>query len=329
MDLSEGHCCVRVLAISAHPGNAAIPSLHPPRDFALYGLTVRSVLDLPGWPACAGPGVPDVTILREPLATPLVDGPPYSARSLLEDGAIHLGVRGVARYRASGGNEIRVDPDPAARPEDVRLYLTGAMMGTILHQRGSFPLHASCVTIAGKGIALAGPSGAGKSTLVAALLQRGASLVSDDVCVLTPLSSGRFGVWRSAARTRLDADALAALDWPDQQLETAGGNRGKLLVPVDTSADAGDPVALHRVYVLRDGEGEPRTESLEGLEAVTALVEETYFLAYAVALGLASQCFRHAAALASKVEVARLLRPRGFQHLPGVVDLIETETRLA
>ncbi len=293
----------------------------------MYGLAVRSALDLPGWPTLWDVGNPDVTILREPLATPLVEGAPYSASSRLEDGELRLGVRGVARYRATRGTVIRVDPEPGARPEDVLLYLTGAVMGTILHQRGSFPLHASCVAIAGQAVALAGPAGSGKSTLVAALLQRGASFVSDDISVLTSLTGGRFGVWRSAARTRLDANALAALEWPDRGLEPAGGNRGKFLAPADSLADAREPIPLSRVYLLRDWDSEPRTELLEGLEAVTALVDETYYLGYAVGLGLATQCFRHAAALAHKVEVRKLLRPRGFQHLGQVVGLLETEAR--
>jgi len=294
----------------------------------MYGLTVRSALDLPGWPTLPQVRNPDVTIALASLDAPEVAGPPYTARSGFENGALQVGVRGVARFRASGGSEILVDPAPGSRPEDVLLYLTGSVMATILHQRGTFPLHASCVLVAGQAIALAGPSGSGKSTLVAALLQRGASLVSDDVCVLAPLSDGRLGVWQSAARTRLDAEALAALQWPERGLEPAGGNRRKFLVPAAPGAPD-SPVALRRIYFLRDDSGPPRTELLEGLEAVTALVEETYFLVHAVSLGLATQCFLHAAGLARKVQVARLLRPRGFQHLPQLVDLIESEARRA
>jgi serine kinase of HPr protein (carbohydrate metabolism regulator) len=41
-------------------------------------------------------------------------------------------------------------------------------------------IHASCVAIEGRGVLITGPSGAGKSDLVLRLIDRGATLVSDD-----------------------------------------------------------------------------------------------------------------------------------------------------
>ena len=41
-------------------------------------------------------------------------------------------------------------------------------------------IHASCVAIAGRGVLIEGPSGAGKSDLALRLIDRGATLVSDD-----------------------------------------------------------------------------------------------------------------------------------------------------
>lgn len=297
------------------------------QEFSLYGLRVRSGVNLPGWPVLETSAQPDLTIVREAVELPLPEGPPYSAYSLLQNGELRLGVRGVARYRASGGCLIQVDPEPGAKSEDIQLYLTGTVLSAILHQRNRFPLHASCVSLGGQGIALAGPSGAGKSTLVTALIARGATFVSDDICVLAPLPGDRFGVWPSAPRTKLDLAALASLEQSDQGLEPAGGERAKFHLPVSSPAAQGTPVALHRVYLLRDAEAAPQTEQLEGLEAVAALVDETYFLRYAVGLGLAAQCFRQAAELARRVQVVRLRRPRGFQHLAVLVELIEAEAR--
>lgn len=299
----------------------------PSHDFSIYGLRVRSSLHLPDWPSIARAGDPDVTILQEPLTDPRLEGPPYTARWIIEDGDLRLAIQGVARYRARGGTAIRFDPDPNAKPEDVHLYLTGAILGGILHQRGLFPLHASCVSLNGRGIALAGPSGAGKSTLVAALVRQGATFVSDDLCVLEQTGNGSQKVWPSAARAKLDQAALTALNHPGSEFDSAGGNRGKYLVPIPTTGAAPGPVPLHRLYLIRDSEDPPRTERVEGLEAVAALVDETYFLRWAGALGLAEQCFTQAAKVARNLHIERLLRPRGFQHLDGIVQLIVSETR--
>ena len=299
----------------------------PSHDFSIYGLRVRSSLHLPDWPAIARAGDPDVTIIQEPLTGPRLEGPPYTARSIIEDGHLRLAVQGVARYWARGGTAIRVDPDPDAKPEDVQLYLTGAVLGAILHQRGLFPLHASCVSLNGHGIALAGPSGAGKSTLVAALVRQGATFVSDDLCVLEQTDNGSPRVWPSAARAKLDQASLAALDHSGHELDSAGGNRGKYLVPIRITGAGPGPVPLHHLYLIRDSEDPARTERVEGLDAVAALVDETYFLRWAGALGLAEQCFAQAAGVARNLRIDRLLRPRGFQHLDGIVQLIVSETQ--
>ena len=42
------------------------------------------------------------------------------------------------------------------------------------------PLHATCVAIGGRGVLIMGPPGAGKSDLALRLIDRGATLVSDD-----------------------------------------------------------------------------------------------------------------------------------------------------
>jgi adenylylsulfate kinase-like enzyme len=48
------------------------------------------------------------------------------------------------------------------------------------HPSRSETLHATCVAINGRGVLILGPSGAGKSDLALRLIDRGATLVSDD-----------------------------------------------------------------------------------------------------------------------------------------------------
>ena len=85
-----------------------------------------------------GEGEPDVTIRHAPVSFPPgeAEGVQHSARWMVEGGEIKVVVLGVARYGATGGSVIRVDPDPAARDEDLQLYLSGPAMGAVLHQRG-------------------------------------------------------------------------------------------------------------------------------------------------------------------------------------------------
>ena len=104
----------------------------------------------------------------------------------------------------------------------------GRDVGAILHQRRTFVLQASCVEIDGTGVAFAAPSGNGKSSLTAALLHRGATFASDDICVFNPVGSGTFRVWRGAPRLKLDRASLAEFDGSGNVVyEPAGGDRGK------------------------------------------------------------------------------------------------------
>lgn len=53
------------------------------------------------------------------------------------------------------------------------------------------PIHATCIAIGGRGVLLLGPSGSGKSDLALRLIDRGATLVSDDYTALC-LADGRL-----------------------------------------------------------------------------------------------------------------------------------------
>jgi hypothetical protein len=299
----------------------------PTWHYAMYGMRVRSAFPLSGWPPIEKIGDLDVDISRAELSGPAVIGGPYSVRTLAEGGDLRIGVGGVGRYWATGGAHIRVDPDPAARSEDVELYLTGALMGAILHQRGVFPLHASCVALGGDAIAFAGDSGAGKSTLLAALGEAGATFVTDDTTVVAPENGNGLAVWPGPLRMKLDPRGLAALAREANDLKPAGGTRGKYQVPVRPTGDGNRPVPLRRIYLLAEGEGPPRVEPLEGLEAISAVVDATYFLGFATLLGLSSQIFRGAASVARHAKVAKLIRPRGLEFLPATIQLIQSEAR--
>lgn len=65
-------------------------------------------------------------------------------------------------------------------------------------------IHASCVAIAGQAVLLSGPSGAGKSDLALRLIDRGATLVSDDYTVVTRDSGRVIANAPSAIRGKIE-----------------------------------------------------------------------------------------------------------------------------
>lgn len=298
------------------------------RDYRVYGLTVRSDIELTGWPVLPTRSEtrPEVRIQRIAVSAPQPPAEAYTAAGRVEQGRVTFAIRGVARYDIEGGTDVRVEPEPTARPEDVLLYLTGSVMGATMHQRGIFPLHASAVELGGVAVAIAGPSGTGKSTLAMTLVRRGGRLVTDDIAAVEPLSTDQVGIWPGAPRVKLDPAGLAALAQSGAGLSPAGGNRDKYHLPVVMEWDAdARPVPLKRLYILQDGEGDPRLEILGGMEAVQAVVDETYFLNLVAQLGFQARNFRSAASVARAVRVRRLVRPRGFRHLEQTAALLEAD----
>lgn len=106
-------------------------------------------------------------------------------------------------------------------------------------------VHASCVAIGGRAVLIEGPSGSGKSDLALRLIDRGATLVSDDYTELQPDRAG----------LRATAPATIA-----GQIEVRG--IGIVAVPVAPSS----PVAL----LVRAGTPErmplPATCAMAGIE---------------------------------------------------------------
>jgi hypothetical protein len=85
---------------------------------------------------------------------------------------------------APDGTELICDPEPGSSEWSTLLPTQALPLAATL--QGFEVLHASGVVLRGRAALFAGPSGAGKSSLAAALLRRGAALLSDDTVALEP-----------------------------------------------------------------------------------------------------------------------------------------------
>jgi hypothetical protein len=83
---------------------------------------------------------------------------------------------------ASDGTELICEPEPGSPHWSILLSAQALPLASTL--RGFEVLHASGVVLQDQAVLFAGHSGAGKSSLAAALLRRGAALLSDDTVAL-------------------------------------------------------------------------------------------------------------------------------------------------
>jgi hypothetical protein len=295
-------------------------------NYRIAGLLVTSAIELPGMVLEPEPGHKDVTIRFAGLnASGVLDGESPTGWRADAQGYV-LCVRGVAAYRVTRGDLIEVDPVSGAELRDLTLFLLGSAFGALLQQRGVLAFHASAVDVAGRAMAFAGPAQTGKSTLAAFLTLRGYPLVTDDVAVVIRSGTGGSAIWPGPGRIKLWRDGIERLGWDSRRLAKVGGSRDKYHFPVGTVDAQGEtaPVPLARLYVVATGDV-LSTERLEALEAIEAVSAQTYRVQFVVPMGLAEQHFRSCVEAARSVEVWRLVRPRGFEHMEEVLDAIEKD----
>ena len=236
--------------------------------------------------------------------------------------------RAASRFLVRAGEEILIEPAPDADDHDVHAYLLGAVFGTLCHQRGITPLHASAIDVAGGCVAFVGESGAGKSTLVAALARAQHAIIGDDECFLQRSADGGLQVWPGTRQIRLWEDAKTALGLNAPGTKRATPGRDKYVVPVRPPQNPIGARPLRRVYQLHCAADDViKVTRLRGAEAVEVVMQNIYPPGLAEHLGYQTHVFTVCAAVAREVPVFRFSRPRDFAAFDRGIECLERHLR--
>jgi len=154
-------------------------------------------------------------------------------------------------------------PSTPCEPQ-ARADVLGRVIPLAMHASGVMSLHASAVSINGRGVAFIAPKFHGKSTLATALIKEGARLITDDVlpvriadAPLCLMGMPQLRLWKDSARaTRLAGEEGAADFDAKLRLNDLGAGRVEsnpvpfeaayLLTPV-TSLESGNAVERYRL----------------------------------------------------------------------------------
>lgn len=297
-------------------------------DYLLHGWRVRSELPLPHCLSWEGPDRPvDINVRLGEVPDEVAD--PIHWTPFLQiagNGDCRLQVASVGRYLVCHGSEVIVQPASGATPAEIGVFLLGSVIGLLCHQRGLFPLHASCVRIGEGAVAFCGASGAGKSTLAASLALRGHPLLCDDITIVDSTVPGSPLVFPATPRIRLWRDSLAALDVSGVSLQQDRVQLEKYVVgATEIGRFSVEPVPLKAIFLLRT----VKSPALEGtsvlppMEAVAQLSEEIYRRRQGAVLGRKTELFHGAARVAGKVPVLRLAKQCDFAALGRTVAMVE------
>lgn len=229
-----------------------------------------------------------------------------------------LHVPNIARFLVTNGDCITIDPVDGIDDDSLRVFVLGSCIGALLMQRGIFLLHGNAVKIGEYGVSFVGYSGSGKSTLSGGFLNRGYSILADDVCAITP--DGQ--VIPSFPQIKLWSDAAKKLNIETGSLRKVRPCIEKFAVPLSQQFhDTAIPLKL--VYVLKThNQDDFQIKSLNGMQKLNPLQNNTYRKNFMKFLSNETEHMMQCAMLANKIGVIQITRPRHGFKLDQLMDVI-------
>jgi hypothetical protein len=222
-----------------------------------------------------------------------------------------------------GGREVIVEPDADTLEEDLQPFLTGAVLAVLLHQRGSFVLHASAVEIGGAAGAFLGAKGFGKSTLAGFLKTKGFRLISDDI-VPVGFQNGNAMTTPGFPRIKLYDDVIEAIGEKPSDYPTIHRFVEKRSFYCNEPFRS-EPARLRAVYILNDGET-VEIEKIEPVEAFIEISKNTHLNRFLEPLECRREYFEYGRKLIQTVPVFRLSRRADFGAMNEIAEKLEKHT---
>ena len=286
---------------------------------------MASEIELPGAIAAAQPAkaAPDIVLRAGPVPTALAQASARGPTWEIAGDRFLFRVPHVARFLLSGGHEIMFEAAAGVEAADLSIFLTGTVLGILLHQRGQVVLHASAVRVNSKAVLFCGASGAGKSTLAAALAQRGFPLVTDDFCAATISGNGEVIVQPAGRNLKLWAQAIQKLDLAERRGAPVRSRLQKFFV--EPTAAFSEPLPLGAVYALREARPphQPGIERPNVVDAALILRRSAYRPQLVDRMGQKADYFRAATAIANVTGIFQLTRALNFDRMPEVAAQLE------
>lgn len=287
-----------------------------------YGLTINSCFELPELLASQSVKF-DVVVCKRKLSDSPLDTTSSDHCYQLAPEGMYLFWQGVGTFLIREGKEIIVDPLPEAQTDRLRLFLLGAALSVLLHQRDYLILHGSAVNINGRAVVFIGNKGWGKSTMAATFHKRGYNILSDDVTALDIPTQGKPVVMASFPQLKLWPDAVTALgDNPASlpQVVSHFEKRDQRL----TSGFNQTSVPLEQIFVL----GFSDTLEIKPL-TTQEIIQDLLCNLYLVRFG--SELLRQKQSshllrltdLAKRVSISYLRRPVSLSLLSEIADKVE------
>ncbi len=291
--------------------------------FAAYGLTIASALPLPELFLGEGGANVHIEIARSGGIAPHEHSPILYVDA--SPNRVHLIWGAVGDLLIEDGCRMTIVPRPDAEEDALRLFVLGAGMGVLLHQRGMLVFHASGVAIHDQVVGFIGAKGWGKSTTAASLHQRGHALITDELLVVRFDARNQPQVIPGPPQIRLWSDALASTGGdPNSAVRVRSGIDKFNFNAVNIAAKA---LPFHGFYLLDAGEKfaiQPMSPSEIFFGIIPHLYVSGFGTQFLQSTG-AIRAFQQLNFLLKKITVKRLLRQWNLGQLPDIARRVEQD----
>ncbi|GAB5445412.1 hypothetical protein [Gymnodinialimonas sp.] len=294
----------------------------PSHHYQAYGLSIDSDLELPELLPDAARATPVgalVTIRAESVPPAGLEGATHTTEHLqCTPKSVWLNIPNVGRMIIRDGCEIGYELAAGVTYANMRVYLLGSGLGTLLIQRGLIVMHGNAIDMGTGCLTCVGLSGVGKSTTATGMMQRGYPLIADDVC---PVDAQRrvipgmphVKIWQETA------DALGILT-PD--LPAVAPDLPKYRLPM-RAAFSDQPLPLRLLVELCPSDvTEVHVTPVTGPKKIALIQQNMYRYQIVHGMQLGAVSFRHAAERFSGVKAFRVERPAEGFDLDNLLDTL-------
>lgn len=287
--------------------------------YQAYNLNIESALPLPELYSGDETAVPDVRINFGKLPEGgIEDGTQLGPFLWVNTNALWLKVPHVATFMVTDGQNIVIDRAPGIDEDSVRVFLLGSALGALLFQRGHLVLHGNAIRIGDQCMICVGHSGAGKSTLAAGFMQRGYSILADDVVPVDADCNAIPGF----PRIKLWQDVADKLEIDTNGLRRIRPNMEKFNLPV-AHTGSGESLPIRWIYILGSDEREAlRMEPIHGMQRFQPLFNNTYRVRFLDGMTLRPEHLKRCGQLAGLIRLVRVTRSRAGFCLDEMIDTL-------
>jgi len=264
----------------------------------------------------------DLIINRQDLSVLWSKNAQTDSYYYVEENYCMIRVPDVGIYKIENGSTISVSPFEGSDDGQIRLYILGTCMGVVLMQRRILPLHGSCIAINGKTYAIVGDSGAGKSTLASAFINKGFSLLTDDVIAVKLSKDNIPIVTPSYPHQKLWQESLNQFGMKSNQFKPIYGRETKFAIPIKDNF-FNKPMPLAGIFeLIKTEKCEIEILPVKQLERFPILYYNTYRNFMINRFNLIEWHFEYSSKLVSHLNFYRIFRPNSRFTANELVDHI-------